>query len=124
MELAFLRLLEYFRGFMILTTNRAVEIDPAFESRIDLTLLYEDLEAEDRAKIWRNFLCCSPNIDSSLTHEECITELAKRSLNGRQIKSAVKTAKILAAGEQQPLTLEHIQTVLKIRDQARKALRG
>ena len=41
---------------MMLTTNRYLAIDPAFESRIDLSFVFQDLEPASRAKVWYNFL--------------------------------------------------------------------
>ena len=52
----FLRLLEYYKGIMVLTTNRMRSIDTAFESRIDITLSYSSLTEADRQRVWRNFL--------------------------------------------------------------------
>ncbi|KAG6354289.1 hypothetical protein INS49_004894 [Diaporthe citri] len=49
-------LLEYYEGVMILTMNRAASIDPAFESRIDVTLTFEALTKEARRRIWDGFL--------------------------------------------------------------------
>ncbi|EHL02853.1 hypothetical protein M7I_1116 [Glarea lozoyensis 74030] len=47
----FLRKLEYYRGVMFLTSNRIDDFDPAFESRIHLTIHYPAL---DTAKIVSN----------------------------------------------------------------------
>jgi len=52
----FLRLIEYYKGTMFLTTNRLEDFDKAFESRIHLTIRYEALDSIRRTNIWRNFL--------------------------------------------------------------------
>lgn len=52
----FLRVLEYYEGIMILTTNRVGTFDEAFKSRILLSLHYEALRKPQRKKIWRNFI--------------------------------------------------------------------
>lgn len=52
----FLRLLEYYDGNMILTTNRVQTFDEAFQSRIMISIQYKELTAESRRKIWSNFL--------------------------------------------------------------------
>lgn len=44
----FLRLLEYYKGILFLTTNRVDNIDAAFESRIHLSLQYEELDTASR----------------------------------------------------------------------------
>ncbi|KAF5576750.1 P-loop containing protein [Fusarium pseudoanthophilum] len=120
MTTIFLRLLEYYKGLMILTTNRYPAIDPAFESRIDLSFVFQDLEPASRGKIWYNFLIREHKAlaeDSSV-----IAKLASMPLNGRQIKSAVKTARILAASEKLPLAVDHLQTVVFMRMKASKML--
>lgn len=52
----FLRVLEYYEGIMILTTNRVGTFDEAFKSRILLSLHYEKLTIGQRRKIWRGFI--------------------------------------------------------------------
>ncbi|KAF5537295.1 P-loop containing protein [Fusarium mexicanum] len=120
MTTIFLRLLEYYKGVMILTTNRYPAIDPAFESRIDLSFVFQDLEPASRGKIWYNFLIKE---NKALADDSnAIAKLASMPLNGRQIKSAVKTARILAASENLPLAVDHLQTVVFMRMKALKML--
>lgn len=52
----FLRVLEYHEGIMFLTTNRVSTFDPAFQSRIHISIDYPDLSPESRRKIWETFL--------------------------------------------------------------------
>ena len=85
----FLRLLEYYRGILFLTTNRSNSIDDAFFSRISLALQYEALDSDKRNIIWQNqinlykdVLPSDLSIDTSL--------LSTFDINGRQIKNAVK----------------------------------
>jgi SpoVK/Ycf46/Vps4 family AAA+-type ATPase len=52
----FLRVLEYYDGILILTSNRVGTFDEAFKSRIQVSLHYEDLKTEQRSAIWKNFL--------------------------------------------------------------------
>lgn len=53
----FLRMLEYYEGFLFLTSNRAENIDPAFESRVHVSSLsgtQYDIETPDLGAIpWR-----------------------------------------------------------------------
>ncbi|KAL8369867.1 hypothetical protein RB595_000290 [Gaeumannomyces hyphopodioides] len=51
----FLRILEYYEGILILTSNRVGTFDEAFKSRIQLSLHYEPLNRTQRHKIWKNF---------------------------------------------------------------------
>lgn len=78
----FLRLLEFYSGVLILTTNRKVVFDTAFHSRIHLTLKFEDLDHSARCSVWRNFLRTMPNN----VHENDIATLAEAKLNGRQVR--------------------------------------
>jgi hypothetical protein len=52
----FLRVLEYHEGIMFLTTNRVSTFDPAFQSRIHISIDYPGLSPENRRKIWNTFL--------------------------------------------------------------------
>ena len=47
-----LRLVEYHRGILFLTSNRLDSLDPAFRTRITLALRYEPLDAAGRAQVW------------------------------------------------------------------------
>ncbi|KAJ7213578.1 P-loop containing nucleoside triphosphate hydrolase protein, partial [Mycena pura] len=51
----FLRQLEYYQGILILTTNLIADCDPAFESRIHLSIHYPDLGFNSRRQIWQTF---------------------------------------------------------------------
>lgn len=111
----FLRLMEYYEGMMFLTTNRVSTIDPAFESRIDVSIDYPDLTADLRLQIWKNFLFRSEGIMSGVNlSEEQLTPLAELNLNGRQIKSAVKTAQLLATSKGEKLEISHLRAVLRL----------
>ncbi|KAH8891754.1 P-loop containing nucleoside triphosphate hydrolase protein [Thozetella sp. PMI_491] len=108
----FLRRLEYFHGIIILTTNRAQDIDQAFKSRIHFSFNYPPLGEKDRLEIWKNFLKGIPNKDQSTELEENLQRLAKLSLNGREIKNTISCALAVAKHTGEPLSLETIDTVL------------
>jgi AAA+ superfamily predicted ATPase len=110
----FLRMLEYYEGILFLTTNRAEHIDPAFESRIHLSLNYKELDATSRRHIWSQFLGRSPN--TAAFSEEQLEQLAVSQLNGRQIKNTIKTASLLAWSEQKELEFRHVQVMLNLRN--------
>jgi AAA+ superfamily predicted ATPase len=113
----FLRLLEYYRGVMFLTTNRVEAFDPAFESRIHLTIQFPKLDFDSRLHVWRTFVR-PKNADSNYASnidEEDLKQLATVDLNGRQIKNTVKTARLLAAAEEKSLEVDHIEIVLRIK---------
>ncbi|OTA85078.1 hypothetical protein M434DRAFT_41783, partial [Hypoxylon sp. CO27-5] len=108
----FLRLLEYYRGMLFLTTNRVEAIDSAFKSRIHLTIKYPHLNAAARRQIWERFVQTS-NQKTTLQPLD-YTRLQEVNVNGREIKNIVKTAQLLASYENVPLALEHIRTALGV----------
>ncbi|KAL6865498.1 hypothetical protein ACO1O0_001592 [Amphichorda felina] len=117
----FLRLLEYYEGCLFLTTNRVSSMDPAFQSRIHLSLEYPPLDGEARAAVWRGFLdrTVSRNGGAAgaaaheLTEEE-VGLLSGLDLNGRQIKNVLKMSNLLACQKEEKLKYEHIRKVLKV----------
>lgn len=111
----FLRQLEYYEGMMFLTTNRVNTIDPAFESRIDVSINYPDLTEELRFQIWTKFLSRMERTKSGLDLTEAdLRPLAQLDLNGRQIKSTVKTAQLLANSKTEKLSVAHLTAVLRL----------
>jgi hypothetical protein len=113
----FLRMLEYYQGILFMTTNRVQQIDPAFNSRIHLSLNYPELDAIARARIWKTFLgkiasSKGEAINCAITEEE-IDRLSKLNLNGRQVKNAIKMASLLLM-QAETIQFEHVHSVLKI----------
>jgi SpoVK/Ycf46/Vps4 family AAA+-type ATPase len=93
----FLTKLEYYPGILFLTTNRASDIDFAFQSRVDLFLPYYELTAAARLKIWSNFIDRAGRDGfSSANMEADLEKLSRLSLNGREIKNLVKTSQLLS----------------------------
>lgn len=106
----FLRVVEYFKGIMFLTTNRVETFDPAFQSRIHISLDYPPLSIDSRRMIWKNFLSASPQTNSITDRQ--LDQLSYMDMNGRQIKNVLKTAQLLARRKSRVLDHEHILTVL------------
>ncbi|KAF2035608.1 P-loop containing nucleoside triphosphate hydrolase protein [Setomelanomma holmii] len=52
----FLRVLEYYNGILILTTNRIGTFDEAFKSRVQLALHYPPLSEKGRYEVWDNLM--------------------------------------------------------------------
>lgn len=119
--LVFLTTLEYFQGTLILTTNRTRGIDPAFESRIDIILSYDDLTQASRRQIWVNFINTLPPNSVDLSPSD-LDSLSEWPMNGRQIKSAVKTARVIALKQKVPLGLSHLELVLNVRKRGSKLI--
>jgi AAA+ superfamily predicted ATPase len=97
---------------MFLTTNRVETFDPAFQSRIHISLDYQELSIDSRKTVWDNFLNSSSQ-DHTITKTQ-LTELARMNMNGRQIKNILKIARLLASRKEEKLSHEHILTTLDV----------
>ena len=113
----FLRILEYYDGILILTSNRVGVFDEAFKSRIQVALHYENLNRPARKKIWQNFLDMLEEDEESVNFDEIklhLDELAGHDLNGRQIRNVLTTARQLAIFRNQRLDWEHLEQALSV----------
>lgn len=117
----FLRVLEYYDGILILTSNRVGTFDEAFKSRIQLALHYPSLTKSQRCRIWKNFIerlksLEEPDID--FDDIECsLMELANEELNGRQIRNAITIGRQLAKFQGKSLSCQHLSHVIKVSGQ-------
>jgi len=136
-----LRVLEYHRGVLFLTTNRIQAFDEAFLSRFSIAVKYPELDVDARLTIWRKFFelaGCelwggsgqpedgrrSPDEFVKLEGREpqCyvsladLRELAAKPFNGRTIKNLVRTAQALAMSSDEPLSLEHVRVVVEAQE--------
>lgn len=114
----FLRVLEYYRGILILTSNRVGTFDEAFKSRIQLSLYYRDLNEAQQRKIWRNFInrlkdLGEMNVDYDDFNDH-ISDLLRESMNGRQIRNVITSARQLAQYRKQDLRYSHLKYVMDI----------
>ncbi|KAK8114658.1 hypothetical protein PG999_006727 [Apiospora kogelbergensis] len=155
----FLRVLEYYEGILILTSNRVGTFDEAFKSRILLSLHYENLTEGQRTQIWKNFLrrledMGNDDARGTITSTEApeqlppgsrkrkirdgdpyvtgidfdeiesyITELAKKDLNGRQIRNVITAARQLAKSRQTPMQSTHLKHVIEVSSKFDKYLK-
>ncbi|GKZ25936.1 hypothetical protein AbraIFM66951_002454 [Aspergillus brasiliensis] len=114
----FLRILEYYDGILILTSNRVGTFDEAFKSRIQISLHYPNLTRSQRFKIWRNLInrlkrLQDPDID--FDDVECyIGELADQEMNGREIRNAITTSRQLAKFKGKSMSYADLQQVLDV----------
>ncbi|KAB2570991.1 Spermatogenesis-associated protein 5-like protein 1 [Lasiodiplodia theobromae] len=105
----FLRVLEYYSGILILTTNRVGDFDEAVKSRVHCALYYPPLDRRNTKKIWKMNLELlqkqneSPDCNMPVRFDRKeILEFADshwkdgNRWNGRQIKNAFQTAVALA----------------------------
>lgn len=80
----FLRLMDYYRGLLFLTSNRAEVIDEAFRSRITLKLDYPKLDRDARHQVWKIML------HHAGIHLDTLDGIPDVELNGRQIRNMVR----------------------------------
>ncbi|KAH7000365.1 hypothetical protein EDB80DRAFT_110739 [Ilyonectria destructans] len=112
----FLRVLEYYDGILILTTNRVGSFDEAFKSRIHLALAYPKLNEEDRLKIWQNFMQMLPRSGERVDMDDLrmnLPKLARIEVNGRQIRNVVTMARHLAKYRGEMLRAKHMQDAVR-----------
>jgi SpoVK/Ycf46/Vps4 family AAA+-type ATPase len=109
-----LRVLEYYDGIIILTTNRITSLNVAVQSRMHLAIQYKDLTPEQKKNIFMKFLDDMPN-DQIRDRERIERELdwfcKGTDLNGRQIRNIVSSAQALAKSERKQMTHNHLSTV-------------
>jgi SpoVK/Ycf46/Vps4 family AAA+-type ATPase len=112
----FLRVLEYYEGILILTTNRIGTFDEAFKSRVQLAIHYPPLSERNRLDVWDNFIehleQGNEDVDFEGIHGKLRT-LARHRLNGRQIRNALNTARQLAQYRGQKLEYSHLDSAIK-----------
>jgi SpoVK/Ycf46/Vps4 family AAA+-type ATPase len=126
-----LRLLEYHRGVLFLTTNRITTFDEAFLSRFSIAIKYHELDQAGRLAVWRKFFeLAGCRIEGTDSEDEFTTvdastnpisaddldELSEKPFNGRTIKNLVRTAQALALSEGVPLNGEHVKTVVRVQE--------
>ncbi|TVY59635.1 hypothetical protein LSUE1_G008802 [Lachnellula suecica] len=115
-------------GILILTSNRVGTFDEAFKSRIQLSLHYEDLTEPQRGQIWKNFIerlesFGTENIDTEGLRAN-VKRLAKHTLNGRQIRNAITTARQLAMFEKRTMDFKDVEKVIEVANKFEKYLLG
>jgi SpoVK/Ycf46/Vps4 family AAA+-type ATPase len=151
----FLRVLEYYEGILILTSNRVGTFDEAFTSRIQLSLHYKALNETQRREVWKNFFDrlkrlelekqqradvvgpLSPSRKRKFEEEtlgamgidfeniNCyLTELAKREMNGRQIRNTITTARKVANCRKTRMTYAHLKQVMDVSKEFDEYLRN
>lgn len=104
----FLRLLEYYNGVLILTTNRVADMDQAFYSRISLALRYNDFGVETREQVIENLL----DTNGVKLEASAVTMISKMDVNGRQIKNAIRLARFMSKDEARGVEAKDIILVL------------
>ncbi|KAG1803148.1 P-loop containing nucleoside triphosphate hydrolase protein [Suillus variegatus] len=127
-----LKVIEYHRGVLFLTTNRIQTFDDAFLSRFSIAIKYPELDASARFTIWKKFIELAgwPFLDSEseefvnidgkepryyVSHSD-LEVLAQKPFNGRTIKNLVRTAQALALSANELLSLDHVKVVIRAQE--------
>ncbi|KAI9644987.1 hypothetical protein NHQ30_007022 [Ciborinia camelliae] len=116
----FLRVLEYYQGILMLTTNQIAQFDVAIKSRIHVAFKYNELNPKQTLDIFNGFL--EPlNEKGLIKNMGDITEwlnedVVKMGLDGRQIRnivtSAVGLARAEAKGQIPKLNRKHLKAMV------------
>ncbi|KAF2268710.1 P-loop containing nucleoside triphosphate hydrolase protein [Lojkania enalia] len=121
----FLRVLEYYQGILILTSNRVGTFDEAFKSRIQLALHYRNLDDSQRSQIWSNFVKRLEHLNENADFADIrahIPKLAMVPMNGRQIRNSISTARQLAIYEKEKMTSKHLERAIHVAEKFEKYL--
>jgi hypothetical protein len=104
----FLRVLNYNKGVLFLTTNHVTALDDAFRSRISMFIRYHPLTLSQRAKVWETLLSgvglCDADLEMLAAHE----------LDGHQIHNCIQIAQTWATSWKEPLSTQHVLKVLNM----------
>ncbi|CAG8377073.1 unnamed protein product [Penicillium salamii] len=122
----FLRVIEYYDGILVLTSNRIGTFDEAFKSRVQLIVHYPKLQKEERRRIWFKFIKGLRNTHVDLHIEELeehVEDLSDKELNGREIRNAIQTATLLAQFKEEHLQYEHLTKVIAVSEEFKQYLR-
>lgn len=114
----FLRVLEYYRGVLFLTSNRAVVVDDAIMSRATAHIRYELPSDDELKKIWR---VLSVQYEVKLTDRQIydLVELFP-GISGRNVKNLLKLSRMLAAKRGRAVDVALVQHVSRFIDLANK----
>ena len=109
----FLRVLEYYRGVLFMTTNRGTSVDDAIISRLTARFIYQNPDYHAQMRLW-SVLAAQNGI--KLAKEEIqpiVTKFDK--LSGRDIKNLLKLAYVVSLKGNKPINLKLIETIAKFR---------
>lgn len=101
--IVFLRVLEYYKGIMFLTTNQIAEFDIAIPSRIHIAIKYQSLKVDQMEDIFKGFLDNLHKHNLVDDYNEIMDWLREdvysEGLDGRQIRNIITTALDLARAD-------------------------
>lgn len=124
----FLKVLEYYEGILILTTNRILSFDTAIQSRVHLALDFPQMEPADQKAVFHMFL---KDLDPSQMDGRAIEAWLDQNFDayptwafdGRQIRNMLSAAINIARAEERPLALGDIMEIWNRTGRFREELR-
>ena len=109
----FLRVLEYYRGVLFMTTNRGTLVDDAIISRLTARFRYTAPSKEDQTQLWR--ILADQNAIKLSDAEIAKIVKGTSNLSGRDIKNLLKLAFVAEIKSGKPITAETVARVSKFR---------
>jgi len=109
----FLRVLEYYRGVLFMTTNRGTIIDDAIVSRLTARFKYQQPSEEDQAQLWK-ILSSQNNIELGEGEIPKLIEMLP-AVSGRDIKNLLKLANVVSIKRKQPITADLVKFLASFR---------
>ena len=110
-----LQRMEAFAGIVILTTNHDAAIDEAFRRRLSLRVDFPVPEPDERERLWRALLPAEAALGPDIDYPA----LADRyEMTGGYIKNAALRAAFLAADEDAPIAMRHLDRAARAEYQA------
>ncbi|MBK7077367.1 MAG: ATP-binding protein [Myxococcales bacterium] len=110
-----LQRMEAFAGIVILTTNHDAAIDEAFRRRLSLRVDFPVPEPDERERLWRTLLPAEAALGADIDY----ATLADRfEMTGGYIKNAALRAAFLAADEDGPIAMRHLERAARAEYQA------
>ncbi|KAI9665888.1 MAG: hypothetical protein M1821_003823 [Bathelium mastoideum] len=112
-----LRVLEYYEGILILTTNRLRSLDIAVQSRIHIAVRFDKLSPPQKVRIFRSFLDQLAGKDLVEEYDSIIDwvedEGKRMDFNGRQIRNIISTALGIALADHRGLRRRDLTSVAR-----------
>jgi len=121
-----LRVLEYYDGILILTTNRMRSLDIAVQSRIHLAIKFTELAPYQKVSIFTSFLDQLANKNHVEDYDEIkdwVAEEGKRlDFNGRQIRNVISTALGIALAGNRKMRRRDLAVIARQTDNFKREL--
>lgn len=117
----FLRVLEYYKGVLFMTTNRSDLVDDAIASRCIARIDYERPPVTDQKRIW-TILAQTAGIPLAAAEIDAIVR-DHSDLSGRDIKNLLKLASLVASATDKPVDAKAISFVRRFKPTADESTR-